>query len=755
MIFLKKHLDVLLACGFYSVSLLVLQSMLNLQANSWLACSIGVTWIIGRKLLKKPLFLDIGTFFTVILAICLFYKPLLKASSSLIHQVLGKLAIEQNIIFSSILSEQSSYVDYWSGVVFGIVSLPMAMLMSYLFEKKNIKGMVAWVLIIWIIQLLMGWTATFNYNVLLGWVLVIAVVFHLHSLSMFLQKSSVLSGIIVIAFFVSIFTNITEHYQVPASLANFRETVNQAIYETRYEKNKTNSYSEGKFQGLGPLELNKSEALRVVMEQPQPLYLKGFVGTMYTKNQWETLNGELAFTSKPLLNALSNSGFNPVTQLNNVVNRVQLPNNSQSKVKIQNINANSQYIYTPYELASMPNEASTHKDSTSVATLSLFGERQYQYEIMSTDVAKYPQIANALYTLKSQDSLQEYIFQESHYNEYVYEHFLQIPDETKQLLENHLEDRNLIFPNRPSYEKGIDAVKKFVATELTYSEEVKAKDAKEDFLSYVLETRREGYAAHFATVATMVFRYYGIPARYVEGYLITPDDVEDKQDFSEVQVMGENAHAWPEIYIDLVGWVPIEVTPPYLTKMPSIDLSDYPKGASFTQKTDNSQSQTEGETSKKEVKDDEQHMEPTSDKYERSLGIWIVISLCILMVVCILILLRLLYTKHKQKRLFRSANNKVAITQLFAYTMSLLEKDGMRQQGGSIYHYTDYIEVKYGEICAQHFNNAVEVQQQVLYSQQEPVNEQREIVLVFKNEIKKAIAKQKPYLIGTLYYYIR
>ena len=731
--------------------------MLNLQANSWLACSFGATWIIGRTLLKKPLFLDIGAFLTVVLAICLFYEPLLGASSSLIHQVLGKLAMAQNIIFSSTLGEQSSYVDYWSGVVFGMITLPIAMLMSYLFEKKNVKVMVAWVLIIWIIQLLTGWTATFNYNVLLGWVLVIAVVFNLHSWSMFLQKSSVLSGIIVVAFLVSIFTNMTESYHVPASLTNFQETVSQAVYEARYEKQQTNSFLEGKFQGLGPLNLTNLEALRVVMEQPQPLYLKGFVGSTYTKDQWETLDGELAFVSKPLLNALLNKGFIPVTQLHNVVNKVQLPDNSQSKVKIHNINANSQYIYTPYELASVPNETATHKDSTSVVTSSLFGERQYQYEIMSTHVAKYPQIANALYTLKSQDSLHDYTSQESHYNEYVYEHFLQMSDEAKQLLENHLQERNLVFSNRPSYEKGIDAVKKFVATELTYSEEVEAKSAKEDFLSYVLETRREGYAAHFATVATMVFRYYGIPARYVEGYLITPEDVKGKEAFSEVQVTGENAHAWPEIYIDLVGWVPIEVTPPYLTKMPSIDLSDYPNGAGSAPNAVSSETplQSNGEASKKEVKDDEQHMEPTSDKYERSFGVWIVISLCILLIVCILLLLRFLYTKHQQKQLFMSSNNKVAITQLFAYTMSLLTRDGMRQQGGSSYQYRDYIENKYGELCAQHFYNAVKLQQQVLYSQHEPAIEQREVMLVFKNEMKKAIAKQKPYLIGRIYYFIR
>lgn len=36
----------------------------------------------------------------------------------------------------------------------------------------------------------------------------------------------------------------------------------------------------------------------------------------------------------------------------------------------------------------------------------------------------------------------------------------------------------------------------------------------------------KGYDVQFATAATLMFRYYGIPARYAEGYLLTPEDAE-------------------------------------------------------------------------------------------------------------------------------------------------------------------------------------------------------------------------------------
>lgn len=39
-----------------------------------------------------------------------------------------------------------------------------------------------------------------------------------------------------------------------------------------------------------------------------------------------------------------------------------------------------------------------------------------------------------------------------------------------------------------------------------------------DFVLNFLDGTRKGYSVHYATAAAMMFRYYGIPARYVEGF---------------------------------------------------------------------------------------------------------------------------------------------------------------------------------------------------------------------------------------------
>ena len=102
-----------------------------------------------------------------------------------------------------------------------------------------------------------------------------------------------------------------------------------------------------------------------------------------------------------------------------------------------------------------------------------------------------------------------------------------------------------------------------------------------DFISYFLAARK-GYCVHFASAGTMLLRYMGVPARYVEGYVVSYTDVildgrimEDAsysdyyQGFSglgetalvEVEVADDHAHAWVEIYLDGQGWVIFDPTP--------------------------------------------------------------------------------------------------------------------------------------------------------------------------------------------------
>lgn len=80
---------------------------------------------------------------------------------------------------------------------------------------------------------------------------------------------------------------------------------------------------------------------------------------------------------------------------------------------------------------------------------------------------------------------------------------------------------------------------------------------QESFLDYFLLESRQGYCTYFATAFVLLARAEGIPARYVQGYCVPTQGTE------EINVYSNMAHAWPEIYIAGVGWIPFEPTPGY------------------------------------------------------------------------------------------------------------------------------------------------------------------------------------------------
>lgn len=77
-----------------------------------------------------------------------------------------------------------------------------------------------------------------------------------------------------------------------------------------------------------------------------------------------------------------------------------------------------------------------------------------------------------------------------------------------------------------------------------------------EFLDYFLMESREGYCTHFATAFALLARIQGIPSRYVQGFCVPMDK-------GETPVYSDMAHAWPEVYLDGVGWIPFEPTPGY------------------------------------------------------------------------------------------------------------------------------------------------------------------------------------------------
>lgn len=80
-------------------------------------------------------------------------------------------------------------------------------------------------------------------------------------------------------------------------------------------------------------------------------------------------------------------------------------------------------------------------------------------------------------------------------------------------------------------------------------------------------TERRGYCIHYAAAFTLMARSLGIPTRIAIGYAsqAAGGDADADADATDAAartfVSGQDLHAWPEVWIDDVGWVAFEPTP--------------------------------------------------------------------------------------------------------------------------------------------------------------------------------------------------
>lgn len=137
------------------------------------------------------------------------------------------------------------------------------------------------------------------------------------------------------------------------------------------------------------------------------------------------------------------------------------------------------------------------------------------------------------------------------YRQFVYGSYLALPESTRVALLNIAEENAL---KSDDVLESVSLVAEFVRNSAVYNIDTQPYPS-EDYALYLLTVGSEGYCVHFATAAAAMYRALGIPARLVSGVLA--ETVAD----TPVEIRRLNEHAWVEVYIDGVGWLPVEVTP--------------------------------------------------------------------------------------------------------------------------------------------------------------------------------------------------
>lgn len=94
----------------------------------------------------------------------------------------------------------------------------------------------------------------------------------------------------------------------------------------------------------------------------------------------------------------------------------------------------------------------------------------------------------------------------------------------------------------------------------TYTTKPGGTPAGREMIEYFLTDNKQGYCVHYASAAVAFMQALDIPARFVIGYRIGVPEADEW-----FTVTKRSAHAWAEVYIKGVGWVPLECTPGFPT----------------------------------------------------------------------------------------------------------------------------------------------------------------------------------------------
>ncbi|MFZ2538569.1 MAG: transglutaminase-like domain-containing protein [Oscillospiraceae bacterium] len=321
--------------------------------------------------------------------------------------------------------------------------------------------------------------------------------------------------------------------------------------------------------------------LRVTTEHEVPMLLKGYVGSVYEGNKWSDLDQSVYDANAGVFLRLSNYDITPQTimtpNLDGLLKYVdkfkELLGIDQdivieNSISVENIKANINYAYVPYGLKSVTSDKNIFIRDTTINGES-FGREEYtsvsrillkqngEYSI--NDMEVYSNYASAeVYNFSVDEGLRNAILD---YEKFVYDYYLTMPSDTLAKLK-------VDFPpvewsnTRNNIDIEINRVQEYLKNHAVYDLAPGKKPKDKDYIEYFLYENHKGYCSHFATAATMMFRAMGVPARYVEGYTLTQNDIKfNRSDGGEILIKDSNAHAWTEVYLPMYGWVAVDVTP--------------------------------------------------------------------------------------------------------------------------------------------------------------------------------------------------
>lgn len=291
----------------------------------------------------------------------------------------------------------------------------------------------------------------------------------------------------------------------------------------------------------------ETELVLVTTEQPtETMYIRGFTGKDYLHGNWTNDTEDEAMEKLARRMGMENY----TTWLRGVYGSMFFSMNydtnwhmrrikRQMLVYYANDKTRYQGFFTPYYTnvsagnVIMPNDG--------------YGVQYYEQGEMHVDWSRAEE--NRYYALADRVRLT--------YQEVIQDVYTIVPVGELERLRALCEVQNI-----SGFEDATSFIQQYFMENLTYSTTPGRTPLNEDIVESFLFDSRTGYCQHYASAAVLMYRLFGIPCRYVAGYVVQPDDFVLRQDGRwEASVPDTSAHAWAEVFDENIGWTPMDLTP--------------------------------------------------------------------------------------------------------------------------------------------------------------------------------------------------
>lgn len=371
--------------------------------------------------------------------------------------------------------------------------------------------------------------------------------------------------------FILLLTLLSGGYEKSAGIEQYKYDVMRAIEKFRYGED---SLPQGNFRKAPTLLKGTKERLDIKMDKPQELYLRGYVGSEYKARFWTTLPLEsYSGEYEGMLTWLKKNEFLPATQYasyDKLSKEASGESEEYQNVSVENKNAYRKYMYLPSALSSWDSGRTKQEKDWNTISTAFFGAKNYDFSMTQPAPTAETVLADNWTQNPTSEGQQNYLNNESIYHSFVEDSYLTVDSEQKKLIEEVFFEKGKTEKNfkKEDFTEVTTQIRQILRSEMTYTKEPQASPEDTDFLQWFLKDSKEGNAIAYATAAVMAYRTAGYPARYVEGYHLSAAEAETltNENKKSVTLTTQNAHAWAEVYVTGVGWLPVEVVPGLYTE---------------------------------------------------------------------------------------------------------------------------------------------------------------------------------------------